>query len=191
MFATLSKPYAIAGHIISDFAIATCNRAIVTYTTVSTVAIATYKTLTSQQARCVYRDAWTITRVVVQVTALALYAAGFYTMIAARKFRAYYEAEWAADVERFLSYPDRCLTEEAASEPIAEVTINADAVQPMMPAAVQTILDSNWKTTKKLRAIATHFNIHWRNARGEGKHMLNTDIKAALSDYPEILAALS
>jgi hypothetical protein len=175
MFSTLSKPYATAGQTVSDF------------------AIATYKTLTSEKAQRIYRDAWTITRVVVQVTALALYAAGLYTIIAARKFRAHYETEWAADVQRFLSYPDRCLTEEA-SAPVAdttEMTADTDKAQSAIPAAVQTILDSSCKTTKKLRAIATHFNIHWRNARGEGKHMLNTDIKAALSDHPEILAALS
>jgi hypothetical protein len=175
MFATFSKPYVIAGQTIAYF------------------AIATYKTLTSEKAQRIYKDAWTITRVVVQVTALALYAAGLYSIIAGRKFRAYYEAEWAADVERFLTYPERCLTvAESASEPVAETsetTADADKAQ-AIPAAVQQILDSNVKTTKKLRAIATHFNIRWRNARGEGKHMLNTDIKAALSDHPEILAAL-
>jgi hypothetical protein len=51
-------------------------------------------------------------------------------------------------------------------------------------------LESNVKTTKKLRAIATYSDIPWRNARGEGKHMLNADIKAALSAHPEILKAL-
>ncbi|MDB9529672.1 hypothetical protein PN498_27035 [Oscillatoria sp. CS-180] len=180
MFTTLSKPYEIAGQIVSEF------------------AIATYKTLTSQQAQRVYRDAWTITRVIVQVTALALYAAGLYTIIAGRKFRAYYEAEWAADVERFLSYPDRCLTKEAASEPVAATTepvteliaTDAEAAQAAIPDAVQAILNSNVKTTQKLRAIATHFDIRWRNAHGEGRHLLNAEIRDALSDRPEILAAL-
>jgi len=173
MYSTFSKPSAIAGQTISEF------------------AIATYKTLTSEKAKQVYRDTWTITRAVVQVTVLALYAAGLYTIIAGRKFRAYYEAEWAADVQRFLSYPDRCLTEEA-SAPVAETTeMTADTDEaPAIPAAVQTILDSSCKTTKKLRAIATHFGIRWRNAYGEGKHLRNDDIKAALSDHPEILASL-
>jgi len=173
MFATLLQPYAIAGQTISDF------------------AIATYETLTSEKAQRIYKDAWTITRVVVQVTALALYAAGLYTIIAGRKFRAYYEIEWAADVERFLSYPDRCLADaESASEPVAATTADTDEAQPTIPAAVQTILNSNVKTTKKLRAIATHFDIRWRNAHGEGQHLRNAEIKSALSSYPEILAAL-
>jgi hypothetical protein len=158
MFATLSQPYATAGQTVSEF------------------AIATYKTLTSEKTQRVYRDAWTITSVVIQVTALALYAAGLYTIIAGRKFRAYYEAEWA--------------TAESTSESVAEPTVTDTDETQAIPAAVQTILDSNWKTTKKMRAIATHFNIHWRNARGEGKHMLNAEIKAALSDHPEILAVL-
>jgi len=170
MFATLSKPYATAGQIIAE------------------TATSTYEALSSEQAQRVYRDTWTITRVVVQITALALYAAGLYAIIAGRKFRNYYEAEWAADVQRLLSYPDRCLT-ESASEPVVETTTDAEETQ-AIPAAVQQILGSNVKTTKKLRAIATHFDIRWRNARGEGRHMLNTDIKAALSDCPEILAAL-
>ena len=183
MFATLSKPYAIAGQTIAETATST-------YKMLSSFAIATYKTLTSEKAQHVYRDAWTITRVVVQVTALALYAAGLCTIIAGRKFRAYYEAEWAADVERFLSYPDRCLAEEAA-ETVAEPTVaDAESAQTEIPAAVQTILESNVKMTKKLRAIATYFDIPWRNARGEGKHMLNAGIKAALSDHAEILEAL-
>lgn len=171
MYSTLLQPYEIAGQTIAE------------------TAIATYKTLTSEQAQRVYRDTWTITRVVVQVTVLALYAAGLYTIIAGRKFRAYYEAEWAADVQRFLSYPDRCLTEEA-SAPVADTTVDAEEAQ-AIPADVQIILDSSVKATKKLRAIATHFNIRWRNAHGEGKHLRNDDIKAALSDHPEILAALS
>jgi hypothetical protein len=175
MFATLSRPYAIAGHTIADF------------------AIATYKALTSQKAQRVYKDAGTITSIVIQITALALYAAGLYTIIAGRKLRAYYEAEWAADVERFLTLPDRSLTEEraATTEPVTElIATDAEAAQAAIPVAVQTILNSNVKTTQKLRAIATHFDIRWRNARGEGKHMLNADIKAALSCYPKILTAL-
>ena len=155
MFATLSQPYAIAGQTISDF------------------AIATYKTLTSQQAQRIYKDAYVITSVVIQVTALALYAAGLCTVTAGRKFRAYYDAEWATDVERFLSYPDRCLAEKLTAD-IASA--GPEETQPVIPAAVQTILGSNWKTTKKLRTIATHYGIRWRNARGEGRHMLNPEI---------------
>jgi len=179
MFTTLLQPYAIAGQTIAETATST-------YNTLSTLAIATYETLTSQQAQRVYKDAYVITRVFIQVTALALYAAGLYAIIAGRKFRAYYEAEWAADVQQFIHRNGGLADAESASEPVAE----ANEAQPEIPAAVQTILDSSCKTTKKLRAIATHFNIRWRNAHGEGKHMLNTDIKAALSDHPEILAAL-
>lgn len=164
MYSTLLQPYAIAGQTIAETATST-------YKMMSSFTIATYKTLTSEKAQRIYKDAYVITRVVVQVTTLALYAAGLYTIIAGRKFRAYYEAEWAAD---------------------AEMTVaDAEEIQPAIPAAVQTILGSSWKTTKKLRAIATHFNIRWRNAHGEGKHLRNDDIKAALSDHPEILAALS
>jgi hypothetical protein len=184
MFATLLQPYAIAGQTISETATST-------YATLFSLAIATYETLSSDKAQRIYKDAYIITSVIVQVTALALYVAGLYTIlytiIAGRKFRAYYEAEWAVDVERFLSYPDRCLTDaESASEPVAE----ADQAQPVIPAAVQTILDSNVKTTKKLRSIAAHFDIRWRDAHGKGRHLLNAEIKAALSDRPEILAAL-
>jgi hypothetical protein len=181
MFSTLSKPYAIAGQTISE-------TATLTYKTLSSLAIATYETLTLEKAQRIYRDAWTIISVVVQVTALAIYAAGLYAIIAGRKFRNYYEAEWAADVERFLSYPDRCI--EQVSETMAAATAETEEAQPTIPAAVQTILDSNAKTTKKLRAIATHFGICWRNAHGEGKHLRNDEIKAVLSDHPEILAAL-
>jgi hypothetical protein len=170
MLSTISRPYAIAGQTIAETATST-------YATLSSFAISTYKTLTSEKAQCIYKDAYVITSVVIQVTALALYAAGLYTIIAGRKFRAYYEAEWA--------------TAESASAAVTEPTIaDADETQ-AVPAAVQKILDSSCKTTKKLREIATHFNIPWRNARGEGKHMLNAEIKAALKDYPEILAALS
>jgi hypothetical protein len=173
MLATLSQPYAIAGR------------------TLMTSAIATYEALTSEKAQCIYKDIYTITSVVVQVTALLLYAAGLYTVIAGRKCRAYYEAEWAADVERFLTYPDRCLVDvDAAGEPVDSATTGTETVQPAMPATVQAILESNAKTTEKLRAIATHFDIPWRNARGEGKHMLNTDIKAALSRHREVLRVL-
>ena len=182
MFATLSRPYQIAGHTVSEF------------------TIATYETLTSDQAQRVYRDAYVITSSIIQVTILALYAAGLCTIIAGRKFRAYYEAEWAADAQRFLTYPERCLTEAAASEPVAATTkpatelvatdAEAEAAQAAIPDAVQAILNSNVKTTQKLRAIATHFDIRWCNAHGEGRHLLNAEIRDALSNRPEILLAL-
>jgi hypothetical protein len=186
MFATLLQPYAIAGQTITETATST-------YKTLSSLAIATYETLTSDQAQRVYRDTWTVTRVVVQVTALALYAAGLYTLIAGRACRRYYKAEWAADVQQLLTYPDRCLADaESAVEPAAELIVtDAEAAQPAIPVAVQAILDSNVKTTKKLRAIATHFDIRWRNAHGKGRHLINNEIKTALSEYPEILAALA
>jgi len=203
MFATLSKPYAIAGQTIAETATST-------YKMLSSFAIATYKTLTSEKTQHVYRDAWTITRVVVQVTALALYAAGLCTIIAGRKFRAYYEAEWAADVGQwtqsacrwlimaglyaaiagyeFRAYCDAKLA--TATEAEATVEVSTDTAQHEIPAAVQAILESNVKTTKKLRAIATYFDIPWRNAHGEGRHLRNDEIRSALSDHPEVLTAL-
>ncbi|MEM6838480.1 MAG: hypothetical protein AAF609_16685 [Cyanobacteria bacterium P01_C01_bin.120] len=167
---TISQPYVIAGK------------------TVSALAIATYKTLTSQQAQRIYKDAFIITSVVVQVTFWLAVLASLYAIKTGRAFRRYYEAEWAADVQRFLSYPDCCIAvAESASEPVAATT---EAVQPAIPDAVQAILNGNVKTTKKLRSIATHFDIRWRNAHGEGRHLLNAEIRDALSDRPEISSAL-
>ncbi|WP_204141936.1 hypothetical protein [Halomicronema sp. CCY15110] len=210
MFATLSKPYAIAGQTIVETAAAT-------YKTLSPIAIATYKALTSKKARRIYRDAWTITSIAIQVTFWLAVLAGLYSIKAGRQFRACYQAEWAADVEQWTQSACRLIVlaglyaaiagydfraycdakwdstsvSESVVEPVAELTVaDADLAQPEIPAAVQAILESNVKTTKKLRAIATHFDIPWRNARGEGKHMLNADIKAALSAHPEILKAL-
>jgi hypothetical protein len=172
---TLYRPYEIAGCTVSEF------------------AISTYETLTSQQAQRVYRDAWTITRVVAQVTALALYASGLYTIIAGHAFRRYYEAEWSADVQRFLSYPDRCIDEGVTDETEAleiATTTPVEASVDIIPEAVQTILDSDCKMTKKLREIASYYGISWRNARGKGKHLRNGDIRALLSPYSAVLAAL-
>jgi hypothetical protein len=173
MFTTISRPYAIAGQTIVETAAAT-------YKTLSPIAIATYKALTSKKARRIYGDTWTITSIAIQVTFWLAVLAGLYSIKAGRQFRAYCDAKW-----------DSTSVSESVVEPVAELTVaDAESAQPEIPAAVQTILDSNWKTTKKLRAIATYFDIPWRNARGEGKHMLNAGIKAALSDHAEILEAL-
>jgi len=94
MFTTLSQPYVIAGQTIAETAAAT-------YKTLSPFAIATYKALTSKKARRIYRDAWTITSVAIQVTFWLAVLVGLYSIKAGRQFRAYYEAEWAADVEQW------------------------------------------------------------------------------------------
>lgn len=176
---TLYRPYTIAGR------------------TLYTFAIATHTTLTSDQAKEHYKTAWLLTQLAFWLTVLA----GVYTIEAGRKFRAYYEAEWSRDVNRLVdwiaTYPDRCIDEGTTDSPAEvleiatpakiEASVDADDV---IPEVIQSILDSDCKMTKKLRAIATHFDIKWRNARGEGKHLLNADIKTALSGHPAILAAL-
>jgi len=82
MFTTLSQPYVIAGQTIAETAAAT-------YKTLSPFAIATYKALTSKKARRIYRDAWTITSVAIQVTFWLAVLVGLYSIKAGRQFRAY------------------------------------------------------------------------------------------------------
>lgn len=178
-FQPLYVPYAKAGRTITEF------------------VIATYTTLTSDRAQEIYTIIWVVLQLAFWFTVLAV----LYTVKAGRGFRAYYEAEWAKDVNRLsdwvLTYPDRCLkfeieeprTTGVALTRVATPTEAAD-IEAVIPQEVQLILESDCTKTIKLRKIASFYKIPWRGVREDGKHLRNKDIQAALSDYPNILAAL-
>ena len=146
---------------------------------------------TSQTAKDLYKTLWVIAQVAFWMTVLA----ALYTRQASRWFRAYYQAEWADAVQSTLTYPDRCLdlspalvgTADTSSEHSGEGPGEGDEA---LPENVASILNSDRSSTAKLRAIASLCNIPWRNARGHGKHMLNQDIKQALTAYPKLYQAL-
>lgn len=83
-------------------------------------------------------------------------------------------------------------TTPAATDLAAVDTETTISAQPTaLPDALQSIVNSDSTMTTKLRKLATHYNLTWRNTRGKGKHMKNADLKAALQDLcPEVLAVL-
>lgn len=170
MLSTLARPYFIAAHTLSQWAI--------------TLRLA----VTSQTAKDLYKTLWIIAQVAFWMTVLAV----LYTRQVGRSFRAYYQAEWANTVQSIITYPDRCLdaspalvdTADSSSEPPA---LSLDS----LPSQVRLILDRDRKPTAILRAIASFYDITWRNARGPGKHLLNQQIKQALNAYPNLYQALS
>ncbi|MEM1279268.1 MAG: hypothetical protein AAGG53_04410 [Cyanobacteria bacterium P01_H01_bin.152] len=74
-----------------------------------------------------------------------------------------------------LTYPDRCL------KPSTDLAI----------AEVRLILDRDRNSTAMLRVLASFYDIPWRNALGQSKHLLNQHIKQALSAYPNVYQALN
>ncbi|NEQ48189.1 MAG: hypothetical protein F6K00_33515 [Leptolyngbya sp. SIOISBB] len=170
LFTTLAKPYQIAAH-------ALCQGAIMAY-----------QAVTSKTAQDLYKTLWIIAQVAFWMTVLAV----LYTRQVVRSLRAYYQAEWADTVQLIITYPDRCLdtspalldTADSSSEPPA---LSLDS----LPSQVRLILDSDRKPTAMLRAIASFYDITWRNARGPGKHLLNQQIKQALNAYPHVYQALN
>lgn len=202
----LYTPYAKAGRTIAEFAIATYDAL------TSDRAKAIYAIIRDRA-----QEIGTILWVVAQLAFWFSILAGLYTIQAGRQFRAYYQTEWADTVNWILTYPDRCLeTEDLSVTPVVlddvatveatvqvgqtealalvpvvtEVIVSETAINSDIPEAIQAILDSDRTKTAKLRAIATHFDIRWRNARGQGRHMLNAEIQTALNDHPAILATL-
>ena len=69
--------------------------------------------------------------------------------------------------------------EQAAALPTPQVSL---------PEAVQDVLSSQRTSTQKLRSLADYYGICWQNARGQGKHMLNKDIRARLD--PDVQALM-
>ncbi|MGF1522664.1 MAG: hypothetical protein ACFBSF_10150 [Leptolyngbyaceae cyanobacterium] len=162
-----------------------------------TYEIATYDALTSDTAKDLYKIIWILIQVIFWLSVLA----------------AIYTLKWASDVNRLIhwviTYPDRCLASEEPSDNLAssleplepstadEISVTLENTQTStnhtdttLPKRVQTILNCEWTTTQKLRNIATFYGIRWRNARGEGKHLTNANIRAALAAYPAILTVL-
>lgn len=83
-------------------------------------------------------------------------------------------------------------TTPAATDLAAVATeTTASAQRSPLPDALQSIVNSDGTPTTKLRKLATHYNVPWRNTRGTGKHTKNADLKTALQDLcPEVLTAL-
>ncbi|MEL7314619.1 MAG: hypothetical protein AAFN08_06670 [Cyanobacteria bacterium J06559_3] len=82
-------------------------------------------------------------------------------------------------------------TPEATDLAVVDTETTISAQPTALPDALQSIIDSDGTATTKLRKLATHYNVPWRNTRGKGKHMKNADLKAALQDLcPKVLAAL-
>ena len=128
-------------------------------------------------------------------------AAGIYTIETGRRFRAYYEAEWAADVQWLISYPNRCIASPVASlEAVVEAFLD-DAIDletaataiGLNPDQVQAVINGTSTVTNKLRSLSSLAGIAWRHTRGKGKHMPNGEIRAALAPFlaAEVLAQLS
>ena len=95
-FEPLYAPYIEAGHLLREY------------------GVATYKALTSDTAKDIYKTIW----ILLQATFYLSVLAGLYTIKIGQQFRAYYKAEWSKDVNGFIhwiaTYPDRCLEPECA-----------------------------------------------------------------------------
>lgn len=183
------RPFAIAASITFNSAIAIAQ---LTRNTVRTVHAA----LTSEGVIATYRTAW----IGLQLAFWLAVAAGLLTVQAGRRFRAYYEAEWAADVQWLIDYPDRCITTpvetvEAVVEAFLDDTLDLETAATAIglnPDHVQTVINGSGTATKKLRGLASLAGIPWRNARGKGKHMSNANIRSAMAPFlaAEVLAQL-
>lgn len=78
---------------------------------------------------------------------------------------------------------------EAAALAVPQAILpETEQVQASLPKEVQAILTSQRASTSKLRSLATYYGIRWQNARGQGKHMLNKDIRARLD--PDVQALM-
>ena len=79
---------------------------------------------------------------------------------------------------------------EAAALAVPQAILpETEQVQASLPKEVQAILTSQRVSTSKLRSLATYYGIRWQNARGQGKHMLNKDIRARLD--PDVQALMT
>ena len=133
MLSTLARPYFIAAHTLSQWAI--------------TLRLA----VTSQTAKDLYKTLWIVAQVAFWMTVLA----ALYTRQAGRWFRAYYQAEWADTVQSILIYPDRCID----ASPALTSTADSSSEHPgegdeALPENVASILNSDRTSTAKLRALA-------------------------------------